>query len=242
MNFRDTVSAPKLFCLPYAGGSAGRAFKNWPSHINGVEICPLDFPGHGTKIGANPESCAYRLAQIMSLEIRQNAVGPFGIYGHSMGALIAFECARHLENTATPPMITICAARPAPHMETKNSKLHLLDDDDLIEELRRMGGTPEEVLAERDLLNWFLPIIRADFAVNGNYQFMEGKLKLDLHVIAAKNDAETEIERIGDWAKNCTHPPVFHHIEGEHFFLHDFPQELNIALQCALQPLARKKL
>lgn len=149
----------RLFCFPFAGGSAN-FFHHWALHLApDVEVYGLQQPGKGQRIGEQPH-----LNMLMLLEeLLQNTPAlmdrPTIFFGHSMGAWIAYELTRRLERK--PDHLILSAADP--ELRPKILPIHRMDDDQLLEEMKALGGTPQEILDDMDFFRQFFPIIRADF-------------------------------------------------------------------------------
>ena len=209
----------RLFCLPYAGGTAA-AYKTWQDSLPGVHVCPLELPGRGARFGGPLVGDLLALVDEMAAALLPLTAIPFALFGHSMGAVLAFELARTLTAWGRSPRVTICAGRHAPHRASPVAPIHHLPDSALIEELQRLGGTPPEILAEPDLLEMFLPIIRADFAAHETYRYREGPpLHSPLHVLGAKDDTEAPPDCLSSWRDLTIAPIDITLFDGDHFFV-----------------------
>lgn len=154
----DAKSEIRLFCLPYAGGSAA-VFAAWAAALPGwVDVVPLELPGRGLRANETPLREMSALVDALAEAAAPLLDLPYAVFGHSMGASIAIELAR-----ATPcePVHAFVSAARAPHVHRR--ALHTLSQAELLDEVRRMGGMPEEVLASDELVRRFVPLLRADF-------------------------------------------------------------------------------
>jgi medium-chain acyl-[acyl-carrier-protein] hydrolase len=161
----------RLYCFSYAGGNP-LAFLRWqPAVEPDVEVYPVHLPGHGTRLcEPAPTSCGNlidaALPQITSVDSR-----PFAFFGHSLGGLLAFEAARYCARRGLPgPACLFISGCSAPR-NLPRENLHLLGDDALIDALREFNGTPPEALANRELIEIFLPVIRADLMLADSYVY-----------------------------------------------------------------------
>jgi medium-chain acyl-[acyl-carrier-protein] hydrolase len=159
-----------LICLPHAGGGAS-AFRQWRAWVPpAVDVLAVQFPGHEGRwlepLGDRMEDLAVPLATIVA----ERVTTPFALYGHSLGALIAFEAARAMRarGYATPVHLFVSCCR-APSIPAHRPSFEGRSDAALVRYLRRLGGLPEAVLAHRAMLDALLPVIRADFRIDDTY-------------------------------------------------------------------------
>lgn len=214
------MQAMRLFCLPFAGGSAA-AYASWQGAIGprfAVEAVQL--PGHGGRIREplfqSMEAMAAALADAMAPRLDR----PYAIFGHSMGALLGFETLRRLRAMGAPaPVALFVSARRAPHLPATRPSLHLLPEGQLIEELRRLNGTPEVVLGDRELLELMLPVIRADLrAVETHVHADEERFDFPIHAFGGTRDTISEAELRG-WSQQTQGASSATLYPGDHFYL-----------------------
>jgi len=146
---------------------------------------------------------------------------PFVFFGHSIGARIAFELARNIQkNWGLHPRHLIVSGSRAPHI-SEPKPLHHLPDNEFIQELRRFSGTPEEVLQNRELMDMFIPVLRADFCVDETYAcVMEPPLACPITAFGGTKDGEASRQEIAAWAAQTLADFDMEMVEGGHFFLH----------------------
>lgn len=227
----------RLFCFPYAGGGA-MAFHGWAQRLpTEVELVAVQYPGRGSLLGVPPFERIDPLTQAVVELLTPRLDVPFAFFGHSMGALVAFEAARALrERLLTQPVHLFVSGSGAPHRRTERRSFHNLPDAELIDELRRLGGTPPEVLDNPELLSLFLPILRADFAVCDNYVYAHGTpLDTPISAFAGDGDFETEPEACAAWREQTTAEFALRVLRGDHFFLHTSRDELLAAVAHTLR-------
>jgi medium-chain acyl-[acyl-carrier-protein] hydrolase len=196
----------RLLCLPFAGGGAS-AFRGWPETLPpGVEVVALQLPGREGRI-AEP---AFRSLEPVVESLADATDGlldvPFVLFGHSMGALLAFELARSLRrrDLALPAHLVVSGAR-APHLPRRTRELHRLPDMALVAELRRLGGTPVEVLDHDGLLELVLPTLRADLTVCETYVYApEPPLDCPVSAWRGRFDSDVDERELEVWAEHTS--------------------------------------
>lgn len=212
----------RLFCFAYAGGSA-TAFLPWQAAVDPtVEICAIQLPGRGARMGEAPPADFAQLVRVLTEEIARHRDLPFAFFGHSLGALLAFEVARHGALRRFPaPVQLIVSGCDAPQSRAPSRQLHLLPDDELIQALRDYNGSPAEVLADRELMALILPTIRADFALAERYSYRPGlRLNLPMTVFAGREDDHCKLEQVTQWERETSGPCAIDWFDGDHFFIH----------------------
>lgn len=150
-----------LFCLPFAGGGAS-AYNGWIKKMQEtITVCPIQLPGREERIMDKPYSDMNSLLDDLVGIISNFANTPYALWGHSMGGKIAYELEKRLENGGYIAKYFIVSGSRVPHIPEPNPIYHL-SDTEFKTELERFEGTPKEVLKNDDLLNFFLPMLRAD--------------------------------------------------------------------------------
>ena len=211
----------RLFCFPYAGGSAG-IFRNWADEMAmHLELCAIQLPGrerrHSEPALRRPQEAVEILVRILQPYLDL----PFVMFGHSMGALLAYEVTRGiLTNAMLEPRILFVSGRRAPHLPSRKRKLNTLPRNELIAEIQALNGTPAEVFAHEDLIELVLPMLRCDLELVESYTNAAGPL-LSCPVIAMGGSRDLEIspEEIVGWGSVTTGPFKSMLFEGDHFFI-----------------------
>jgi medium-chain acyl-[acyl-carrier-protein] hydrolase len=223
-------SGARLVCFPYAGGSAA-VFRLWRDRLPaGVTLTCVELPGDSAALPASGpwpwlrHALADRLTNLLD--------APFWLFGHSLGALLAFELARELQRRGAPgPRELLVSGFRAPGQPAPRRRLlHRLPDDALVEELRRMRGTPREILEEPELLALLLPVLRLDFRVLETHRFEPDRpLECPITAMGGISDPVVEIDALEGWR---THTRALFRLElypGGHFFLSGHSGEAVIA-------------
>lgn len=210
----------RLLCFSHAGGRAG-IFREWPQYFpDSIEVSGVEFPGRGMRMNESPETNALQLAAATAETIRPLLDRPFAFFGHSMGALLAFEISVLLKKQwGISPRHLFASAHPAPQDPRTKPVFYNLPESELMEELRRLNGTPVEVLENPELRNLFLPLIRADFSVVQTYVYQGGVLDCPVSAFGGLSDPETTKDSLMRWKDVTTGPFNITMFAGEHFFL-----------------------
>lgn len=228
----------KLFCIPYAGGSAS-FYSQWSSHIKGIaEIVPVELAGRGRRV----HEPFYRtfeeaLEDITSMIVPQLNGDSYAILGHSLGAILAYETIHQLKSRGyQEPEVAFFSGRSAPQVRDMDKTIvHLLPDDKFIQHVRELGGTPPQFFDNRELMDLFLPIIRSDFRLSETYLFKErnSKLRCDVNVFFGYKD-DTLSGDIKEWDQISDKACRYAGFDGDHFFIHSHTQPVLEALTKAL--------
>lgn len=212
----------RLFCFPYAGGGS-LIFRDWQKYFSDkIEICAVNLPGRGARITEPAISDMPTLVKLVKDGLMPYFDRPFAFMGHSMGAALSFELTRLLRHLGLPlPVKLIVSASSAPHVPSLEPKCYDLPEPELIEELRRLNGTPPEVLNNKELLSILLPLIRADFSVCQTYEYKEEPpLDIPITVLRGSLDHDIPEESAMAWQEQTTSDFNCITLEGDHFFCH----------------------
>jgi len=222
----------RLFCFPYAGGAA-RIYQPWATALpSNVEVCAVELPGHGRRLTKPPITQLATLIQHLEIAIQPWLDKPFVFFGHSLGALVAFELARSLRQHQCPiPALLWVSAARAPHLISPNPPIYQLPQADFIAELRRYSGTPDEVLANAELMELLLPMLRADFALLETYRYHDqAPLTFPITAFGGEADAIVSLEDIRPWQIHTDAAFTLERVAGDHFFVHN-PQTVSLLIQ-----------
>ena len=162
----------RLFCFPYAGGGAS-IFTAWPEWLPiTIEVIAVQLPGRGRRISEEPYTSLSDLVGELVQVLLPSLEKPFAFFGHSMGALLAFESARVLRSMdgPTPAHLTVSGAG-APQVPDPDPPIHDLPDREFLKEIKQLNGTPIELFDSKEMVEIMLPTLRADFAVIEDYVY-----------------------------------------------------------------------
>jgi len=209
----------RLFCFPYAGGTPS-VFRDWCHQLSTeVEVVSILLPGRGLRLREPPHREMAPLVRDVSAAIARKLERPFAFFGHSMGALVAFEVAHALRARALPgPSLLFVSGCRAPHLHG-TQRTHELPETGLIEAVRRLGGLGKEG-GESDLLQRKLPLLRADLAVCERYQVGSHEpLTCPITACGAVDDPIVSAESIEPWGEYTRGSCVRRRFAGDHFYL-----------------------
>jgi medium-chain acyl-[acyl-carrier-protein] hydrolase len=210
----------RLFCFPYGGGGDS-IFRSWQQSLSDtIEVCPVQLPGRGSRMTEPPCTDINQLVRDAGQALAPYLDKPFALFGHSMGALIAFELARHMRSKySVQPVHLFASGRRSP--QTTNEPLDpKLFDSELPAMLRRNNGTPEEVLENPELMELVLPIIRADLALCKSYVYIpKPPFSFPITAFGGLDDHGVPRRYIEGWREHTIGPFVLRMLPGDHFFL-----------------------
>jgi surfactin synthase thioesterase subunit len=226
----------RLFCMPFAGGQAS-VFASWASDLGSdVELRALSLPGRGARF-AEPalENLGALLDTIEPLMLPL-LTAPFALFGHSMGATIAFELARRLRRRGGPlPLHLFVSGARSPRRLQSTDTLHAFSDAQLIEQLRLLGGTPDEILRNPQLLALALPSLRSDLRLLERWVSPEEPpLPLPLTALGGRNDPRVSADELALWRAHTSGAFTVQLFSGDHFYLLNEREALLASLRRAL--------
>jgi medium-chain acyl-[acyl-carrier-protein] hydrolase len=217
----DAAEQLRLVCFPYAGGGA-HIYAEWRAGLPAqVGLYPLQLPGRGRRFS---EPALLRLDAVVAGAVEALASlddKPFVLFGHSMGALLAFETARALRRLGRRgPLRLLVSGYRAPQLPRDTEPIHQLPDDAFAARLRQFEGTPPEVFTNAELLQLMVPIVRADFTVVETHVHQdEPPLACPVTAFGGLADGHFGRNAVAAWAAQTTGAFRLHMLEGSHFFL-----------------------
>ncbi len=224
-----TTTSINLFCLPFAGGHR-YSYRDYseksPTFLN---VIALEYPGRVSRMKEPLLKDILSLVDDLFKQISPNiADKPYAIYGHSMGGLIAYLLTQKLiSNNYNPPVHLFITGTSGPSAESRFVKMrHLLPRDQFLQEMRELDGIPEAILQNDELLEYFEPILRADFQACETYQHVSmPPLNIPMTVITGDKEDMT-LEDIGLWQNESTKKVDFIQMPGKHFFIFEYPAQI----------------
>lgn len=206
----------RLLCLPFAGGTAA-TYRTWAAAFPAwIDVCALELPGHGSRLDVAQETTMEGLVRAVCAAV-QPLAPPLAVFGHSMGARLGFELCRALDPR---PIHLFASGAPGPECPSRRNFSHL-SRAALLVELQSMNQASAEVLANVELMDLLLPIIRTDLVVSEAHRCVAAPpLDLPITVLTGREDGDVTVDEARAWARGTTRPfadPVV--FEGSHFFL-----------------------
>jgi medium-chain acyl-[acyl-carrier-protein] hydrolase len=231
-----TTPAPvRLFCFPFAGGGAS-IYREWRRDLQGLDVVAVQPPGREDRHGEAAYTSLTTLTRDLAGEIAPWLDRPSVFFGHSMGGAIAYQLAVDLAAAGLQgPELLIVSARPAPHIPPARQPIHALSDDAFVSELRKLAGTPMAVLENRELMEFLLPTLRADFELCDTHVCArEAGLTIPIVVFGGVEDATAPRASLEAWRDYTTGPVSVRMFPGGHFFLQSQKTAVLQAVQDAI--------
>jgi surfactin synthase thioesterase subunit len=209
-----------LLCLPCAGASATMYFR-WRRLLpRWIDLAPVELPGRGSRSAETFVEDFDALVDRLCAEQAGARRGRYAFFGHSMGALLAYGMTRRLLATGlAPPSALLVSGSPAPSRREPERFAGKDDDEALIADLRKLGGTPEEVFGSHELMRITLDMLRADYRICESFRFRgSASLDIPIHVFAGRQD-EIEPESVSAWSEEARAGVTLDWFDGGHFFI-----------------------
>lgn len=202
------------------------AFHSWKSKLPAfLQICSVVLPGRESRLSEELYTDFEDLLAELSLELEPFTERlPFAVFGHSMGSLLAFEWVRSRRRTGAPlPEHLFLSGRPAPDSPIDLSPLADLPDEEFLEGLTsRYQGIPEEFLQNEEIMQLFLPVLRADLAIVESYRFQpEEPLTCPLSLFGGADDRTASYSQLMGWQRQSSGPFRLQLFPGGHFYPQD---------------------
>jgi surfactin synthase thioesterase subunit len=229
----------RLVCLPYAGAGAS-LFHRWIAALApGIDVRPVQLPGRENRVHepalTSVDALVAELADVLVPWLDR----PYALFGASMGTLIAFELARTLAVAPVgPPAKLLVAAHRGPRLPDPGPTLHHLPDATFLQELRRLHGTPDDVLTHPELRALLLPLLRADFTLCETYRYEPGPpLPCPIVAFGGQDDREVSRQDLAGWREETRGAFTLRMMPGGHFFVQTAREAVLAAVAEELLPL-----
>ncbi|MGW8701882.1 thioesterase [Streptomyces lavenduligriseus] len=233
----------RLVCFPHAGGSATyyHPLAHSLARIPGAEVLAVQYPGRQDRRREPFVDSVPLLADHVTAALNPLADRPLVLFGHSMGATLAYEVAHRLRarRPESEPRWLLVSGRRAPS-RFREGTVHLRTDAQLVEELRRVGGTDPAFLDDPELLDTILPVIRNDYRAIESYRWTPAPpLTCPVTVLVGAQDPQTTLDEAAAWREHTSGPFALRDFPGGHFYLDVHRQGVADALSQALERVAR---
>ncbi|MET7745664.1 alpha/beta fold hydrolase [Streptomyces sp. NPDC005385] len=217
-----TASEATLVCLPHAGG-APTFFRDWPALLTpAVDMVAVCYPGRQDRFDEPCVTDMRVMAGTVAAALTPLAErGPLALFGHSMGAAVAYEAARLLRSRhEVRPAYLFVSGMVPPHRIPPGTR-HLKSDADLAADLLEQGGTDAQVLADEELKALVMPAVRADYQLIETYRHTPAIGSLDIPITAyyGQDDARTPADAMPDWQLHTHAATATRCFPGGHFYL-----------------------
>ena len=225
---------PQLFLIHFAGGNA-YSFQFMLPYLNDFEVIQLELPGRGKRIKEKLLTEYHEAGEDMYQQIlaRQTS-SVYLIYGHSLGAYLTLRVAGMLERAGRAPSYLLVSGNPGPGIRD-SKKRYLFDHNEFVKELRGLGGVPEEVFQNKELFEFFEPILRADFELAERNDMQEEKA-VNIPMYALMGTKEEDRDKISNWNRFTKSSFQSAILEGDHFFIFKHPKHIaTLIKQCYME-------
>jgi medium-chain acyl-[acyl-carrier-protein] hydrolase len=237
---RATGARFRLFCFPHAGAGAS-IYAHWPALVPAeVEIIVVQLPGREDRSSEQPFTEQEPLIRTLVPALRPYLRGRYGFFGHSSGALLAFELSRALRNLGRrQPMHLFVSGQVAPDLIPPDPPIHRLPDPEFTAAVREIGGTSETVHRSQDLMKFLLPLLRADFTLWDKYRFeADDPLEIPITALGGYGDKRAPSDMMDGWRDQTTGPFDHQLFDGGHFYLNDLAGEVLRTVSTSLRNTA----
>ncbi len=212
----------RLYCFPFAGGGAS-VYRQWSRQLPvAAAVCPVQLPGREERWTEEPITDLTHLIDTLTEVLWPWLDVPFAFFGHSMGALMAFELAREIRRRNGPkPIHLFVSGARAPHAVDHDPPIHHLPDAEFVAELAaRHNGIPHDVMENDELMELVLPLLRADFSMCEQYRHVDDEpLDCPISVYAGDGDAKVNYESLAGWSDHTRGGASIRVFPGDHFFV-----------------------
>ncbi|MGO5092399.1 thioesterase II family protein [Clostridium sp. LCP25S3_F10] len=226
LNSNNLGVKQKVFCFHHAGGSAA-IYRSWIMYGNDIDIYPVELPGKGTRMKeeyiTNYENLVPKIAEAINNVTNGEH---FSLFGHSMGAIMAFKTAFLLEtkhNNKADKLIV--AGRHAPIDNILDRYQTWMNDKELIKEIKRVNGTPKEILESEEILKILLPAIKNDYKLNESFDYKDEVISSSIIAHFGSEDLDAQKEQMERWKMVTTREFELKEFNGNHFFLYDLGEK-----------------
>lgn len=219
-----------MMCFTYAGGSTG-TYRGWEDELP-ANVRPIILPGRDSRLDEQPYTRLAPLIADLTDQVGPQVTPETVFFGHSMGALVAFEFTRELRRRgmALPRKLLLSAFR-APHLESDRRPIYGWPDDVLQAVLRR-EGVPAATLSNPQIMAALLPTLRADLELCDTYEFVDDEpLDIPLAVYGGSDDVRVVPSALSEWDRHTTQGATFHTVNGPHLFVNVSRDELLAAVK-----------
>ena len=222
---RAPDSPIQLVCFPHAGGSASFYFPVSRTLSPAVDVSAVQYPGRQDRRSEPNIETIAGLADAITEAVRPLTGGPLAFFGHSMGAVLAYEVALRLERDGAAPLVRLYVSGRRAPSRVRAETVHKLDDEGIIAELRDLSGTDSDLLSDPGALEMFLPAVKNDYRAVETYRDIPGRsVNCPITALIGDSDPRVTTDEANAWADHTTGPFDLRVFPGGHFYLVDQAQ------------------
>lgn len=220
----------KLFCIPYAGGSSS-IYLSWKKYFKEeIEIYPVELAGRGKRFDEKPYTNMEDILNDIYNSIKDDINdGEYMIFGHSMGALLAYELIHMInENGDNKPKHAFFSGKGAQHIPVLKESIYKLSDHEFMKKVYSLGGTSKELLDTKELLEIFIGVLKADYEAIDKYEYHDRRYKFEFP-ISILNGIEDKLTKdcISEWSIHTEKECNIYNFPGGHFFINNNIKEIS---------------
>ncbi|MFG2622063.1 thioesterase II family protein [Streptomyces sp. NPDC048507] len=225
-------TAPVLVVLPHAGGNASFYFPLSRDLAARAEVLTVQYPGRQERLGESAPDTVAALVDGVERALLPWRDRPLVLFGHSMGAVLAYELTRRLEASGAGPRGLIVSGRRSPLVARREQNVHLQGDDALLAQVAALAGTDPRLLADPDFRELILPALRADYRAIETYRHEPGgsPLRTPVSVLVGESDPRASVAEAMGWREVTGAAFTFRGFPGGHFYLSDHHEAVTRAL------------
>jgi surfactin synthase thioesterase subunit len=211
-----------LICFPHAGGAATAYAPLAAALPTAIEVLALQYPGRQERLAEPSLDSIDDLVAAIVPELRPRLDRPFALFGHSAGAIVAFEVARVLEQRHGVVALGLFASGRRGPSTRRDESVHRGGDRSLLREVARLGGTPPQLLDDEDVQQMMLPALRGDYKAIETYEWRPGPpLGCPIWALLGEDDPLATESEAAAWRSQTTAGFELHVFPGRHFYLVD---------------------
>ncbi|MDN3487082.1 alpha/beta fold hydrolase [Pseudoalteromonas sp. APC 3224] len=233
----------RLICFPYAGGSAS-TFYSWASKLPAcVELVAIQLPGRGNRFNESPYSNMDDLIQSLLVDFKSIMDKPYILFGHSLGSRVAFELMNQIkQEDLRLPIHFVASGSKGPNCHPRKEPIHHLPAKEFIHELSNLNGTPKEVLKNKEIMELYLPTLRADFQMAHEYIYKcDDVFNCPISVLGGEQDIDITLSDLESWGKHFQAPYNVHILPGDHFFVDSHSEQVLKQINRIIQDLLNSR-
>lgn len=217
----------KMICLPFAGGSKYSYYRFAKLAPEWLEVIPVDLPGRGARLNEQLLTDMHAVVEDVLTHIRRHLDKPYILYGHSMGGLTILLLARRIRKEGLRmPLHLFVTGHGGPSASDNKIIRHNMPENELIDELNILDGIPGDIIKDKFLLRFFLPVIRADFQAIETFQYSPEE-KLDIPITCVVGSEEKiSMEKARAWETETSAGVEVRQFPGKHFFIYQHDREI----------------